>query len=222
MVVPLILTQKLPAMAQAALQGLGTASWAGLAELHARGERETFERRVVELTSLTSVLAIASLLPIAAFNRPFVALWVGPNHYGGQWMTLFATMNIFLFSLLSLWGWVFSGTAEVRRVVRPLVIQTLCNVVASVLLTKPLGPVGPLVGTFIGFTAVTAWYFPVQLHRTFGIGLPKLVWAVSKPVILGLPFGIALWLFERNYRPYGWFALSGEMLLSALLYLGLA
>jgi len=222
MVVPLILTQKLPAMAQAALQGLGTASWAGLAELHARGEREIFERRVLELTSLTSTLAVASLLPIAAFNRPFVSLWVGPAHYGGQWMTLFAVLNIFLLSLFSLWGWVFSGTGEVRRVVRPLVLQTLFNLVASILLTKPLGPVGPLIGTFIGFTAVTAWYFPVQLHRTFGIAIPKLLQAVGRPVVLGVPYVIALWLFERSYRPQGWFALAGEMLLAGLLYLAMA
>ena len=221
-VVPLILTQRLALMAQGQLQGVGNASWAGLAELHARGERDTFQRRVVELTGLTCVLAIACLVPIAAFNRPFVALWVGEGRYGGQWMTLFAGMNAFLLSLLSLWGWVFTGTGEVRRVVRPLVIQTLFNFAASVLLTKPLGAVGPLVGTFIGFMGVTVWFLPLQLRQTFGISARKLLAVVAKPVALGVPYVIGLWLFERNHAPTGWFELGGEMLASALLYLALA
>lgn len=221
-VVPLILTQRLAVMAQGQLQGVGNASWAGLAELYARGEKDTFQRRVIELTGLTCVLAIACLVPIAAFNRPFVALWVGENRYGGQWMTLFAGMNAFLLSLLSLWGWVFTGTGEVRRVVRPVVIQTLFNFVASVLLTKPLGAVGPLVGTFIGFMSVTAWVFPLHLRRTFGFSVRKLFAAVVKPVALGVPYVVGLWLFERLHAPDNWFELGGEMLVSALLYLALA
>jgi O-antigen/teichoic acid export membrane protein len=222
MVVPLILTQRLAAVAQGQLQGISAASWAGLAELYSRGERDTFQRRVVELTSVNCVLAIACLVPIAVFNCTFVSMWVGASRFGGQRMTLFAVMNAFLSSLLSLWGWVFIGTGAVRRIVRPLLLQTLFNFAASVLLTKPLGAVGPLIGTLIGFTVVTAWYLPVQLHRTFGISARKLVAAVAKPVVLGVPYVIGLWLFERTHHPSGWIALAGEMLLAALLYLALA
>jgi O-antigen/teichoic acid export membrane protein len=222
MVVPLVLTQRLLLMAQGQLQGLGNASWAGLAELYSRGETDIFRRRVVELTNLTTIFAIAVLLPITAFNRPFVSLWVGPNHYGGQWMTLFAMLNAFLLSLISLWGWVFTGTGEVRRIVWPLIWQTIFNFGASVLLTRIVGAVGPLIGTFIGFIAVTAWFIPWQLHKTFGVSARQLVAAVAKPVALGIPYVIALWLFERRYAPSSWFELCGEMLAAALVYLALA
>ncbi len=219
MVVPLILTQKLSSLAQSQLQGLGNATWAGLAELHARGEHDTFERRVVELTSITSILGVASLAPIAAFNGRFVSLWVGPSRYGGELMTLFAVLNPFLLSLISLWGWVLTGTGEVRRFVRPLIAQTLFNFMASVLLTKPFGAVGPLIGTFIGFTTVTVWYLPLELRRAFHIDLGRLTKAVVLPLALGIPYGAGLWLWVSWYTARGWWDLIGEMLLAAVVYL---
>ena len=222
MVVPLVLTQRLLLMAQGQLQGLGNASWAGLAELYSRGETDTFRRRIIELTSLTTIFAVAVLLPIAAFNRPFVSFWVGPSHYGGQWMTFFAMLNAFLLSLISLWAWVFTGTGEVRRIVWPMVLQTVFNFGASVLLTRIAGPVGPLIGTSVGFVAVTVWFIPWQLHKTFGISARQLVAAVAKPVTLGIPYVVALSLFERSHVPSGWFELGSEMLAAALVYLGLA
>src|SRR5258708_12649971 len=125
LVVPLVLTQRLLLMAQGQLQGLGNASWAGLAELHSRGETETFRRRVIELTSLTTIFAVAVLVPIAAFNRPFVYLWVGPSHYGGQWMTLFALLNAFLLSVMSLGSCVFIGTGDAQQPILPIALQHL-------------------------------------------------------------------------------------------------
>jgi hypothetical protein len=137
-------------------------------------------------------------------------------------MTLFSVFNASLLAILSLWGWIFTGTGEVRRVVRPLLSQTALNLDASVLLTRPLGPVGPLVGTFVGFMAVTSWFLPLELHRTFGVEVAKLVRAVVQPVLLGAPYGVGLWLLARWHSPRGWLELGMEMLLSATVYLALA
>jgi O-antigen/teichoic acid export membrane protein len=137
-------------------------------------------------------------------------------------MTLFSVFNAFLLAIISLWGWVFTGTGEVRRVVRPLVSQTVLNFFASVLLTRPLGAVGPLVGTFVGFVAVTAWFLPLELHRTFGVELMQLTKAVFAPILVGAPYGVGLWLLARWNMPRGWLELGVEMLLGAAVYLVLA
>jgi O-antigen/teichoic acid export membrane protein len=222
MIVPLILTQKLTSAAQVQLQGIGNASWAGLAELYERGERDIFERRVIDLTSLTCILGMASLVPIAAFNERFVSLWVGSNRYGGDLMTLFAALNPFLLSLISLWGWVLTGLRQVKRFVKPLIFQTLINFVVSVFLTKRVGPVGALIGTSVGFLGVTIWYLPLELRRTFGIKISGLIKAVFAPLGLAIPYGTGLWFFARWHAPRGWLDLAGAMLVSALTYLGLA
>jgi O-antigen/teichoic acid export membrane protein len=222
MIVPLILTQKLTSAAQVQLQGIGNASWAGLAELYERGERDTFERRLIDLTSLTCILGMASLVPIAAFNERFVSLWVGSNRYGGGLMTLFAALNPFLLSLISLWGWVLTGLGQVKRFVRPLVFQTLINFISSILLIKKVGSVGALIGTFTGFVSVTIWYLPLELRRAFGIKTSGLIKAVFPPLGLAIPYGTGLWFLARWHAPRGWLELAGEMLVSAVIYLGLA
>src|SRR5262249_45498334 len=47
-VVPLYVTQRLTVLVQSQLQGIGTASWVGLAALHAQGQLQVFNRRLVE------------------------------------------------------------------------------------------------------------------------------------------------------------------------------
>ena len=90
----LFFTQRLAVAAQSLLQGVGGATWAALAELHARGEREIFNRRLIELTGVVGVLSAAALGPIVAYNHHFFALWVRPGlAYGGDLVIAVAAAN---------------------------------------------------------------------------------------------------------------------------------
>ena len=64
LVTTLFATQRLAALCQGQVQAVGNATWAGLAQLHARGETETFNRRVVELSRLIVLLSAACLVPV--------------------------------------------------------------------------------------------------------------------------------------------------------------
>ena len=123
----LYVTARLPSLAQVQLQAIGAASWAGLAELHAQRAYDTFNRRLVELTTLVAVLGIAGLGPIAAYGRPFFLLWMRGKTvtFGGEAVVIIASVNAFLLGLFSLWGWCFAGTGQVRRLVVPAVVATV-------------------------------------------------------------------------------------------------
>src|SRR5262249_17783462 len=118
-------TQRLASLCQTVLQGIGGATWAALAELHARGERQTFNPRLVELTRLVAILGAAALAPAVAYNRAFVKLWLGPDGpdftYGGDLVIAVAAVNVVLLAEQSLWAWCFSATGNVRYVVVPAV-----------------------------------------------------------------------------------------------------
>ena len=75
---PFFLTQQLTALAQFQLRGFSQATWAGLAELYARGDEVRLRMRVLELTGVVSGLSLAALTPIGAYNRFFVHL-CGPR-----------------------------------------------------------------------------------------------------------------------------------------------
>ena len=222
LVVPLYFTQRLAVLVQSQLQAIGSASWAGMASLHARGQLQTFNRRLIELTTAVAVLGLAVLMPIVAYNRHFIGRWVGDQHYGGDLLTLVAACNAFLLSVTTLWDWCFGGTGRVARLVPMSLIATAVNVILSIVLTCWLGPICPLLGTFFSLGLCTMWYLPLLLHKTFQTPLRPLIMAVMQPLVWGLPYGGLLWRFARQHEPWGWIGLASEMAAATLLFLALA
>ncbi|MBI4541911.1 MAG: polysaccharide biosynthesis C-terminal domain-containing protein [Gemmatimonadetes bacterium] len=218
-VVPLFLTQRLLALAQVQLAGVGNASWAALAELHALDRRDVFNARLLELTRLVAALSIATVVPIAAYNHHFVARWVGDGHFGGDLVTAVAAVNAYLVPLLSLWGWCFGGTGQVGVLVPVAVVGAALNLAASVIFTRWLGIAGPLLGTLVALLTTSAWYLPRQLRRSFGTELGALLRAVMMPLAWSAPVAAALVWVARAHEPPGWPALGAEMVGSALLLL---
>ena len=222
----LFVTQRLAALAQAQLQGIGAASWAGLAELHAQGRTDVFNRRLVELTRLVAVLGVAALAPIVAYNRRFFELWMlarmGPQGYGGDAVAAVAAFNALVLAVVSLWNWCFSGTGQVHRVAGASALGAAINLAASVALTRSLGVVGPLLGTTIAYLSIQAWVLPLLLRRTFGTPLGPLLRAVALPLAWGLPYAAALSWLARSHPPRGWPGLAAAMALAALGFLAFA
>lgn len=222
-VTTLVLTQRLAVLAQAQLQGIGGAAWAGLAELHARGELATFRRRLVELTNLVAILGVAILGPIVAYNRYFFALWVPSQSYGGDLVVLVAAANAMLLGLSSLWNWCFVGTGQVRRVLPLVVAASVLNLAASVSLTWWLRSItGPLLGTTLAFLTIDLWFMPLLLRKIFGVSLRALAGAVAIPLAWGLLYTSGLWWLAHMHRPWGWLGLAAETGLAALGFLALA
>lgn len=216
-VTTLFFTQRLPVLAQSLLLGVGTAIWAPLAELHARSEHEAFNRRLVELSRLVALLSVVGLGPIVAYNRHFVAAWMGPDFaYGGDAIAILAALNAFLLAQLSLWGWCFSATGQTGRVVVPSIVAAVVNIVASIVLTRRLGVVGPLLGTTLAFVTVSLWSLPWLLHRVFDTSIAALAQAVAVPLAWGLVYTSGLWWVTHHHEPYGKLGLALEMALAAL------
>jgi len=218
-VVPFFVTQRLAMLAQRELQGIGNASWAALAELHARGELKTFNQRLIELTTLVTVLGVACMVPLAAYNRHFVTLWVGPARYGGQALTIIASLNAILLATFSLWGWCVSGTGQIGEMSNAMVIQATINLTLSIILTERLGSLGPVLGTFVSFMAVSVWYLPLLLRRLFGTSLKELIGAIAAPLELGLPYAAIVWWVAEVHEAGGLLKTASEIGVAALLYL---
>jgi O-antigen/teichoic acid export membrane protein len=222
MVVPFFVTQRLATLAQAQIQGIGNATWAALADLHAKGERQKFNARLIELTRLVAVMGLTFMIAIAAYNPYFIKFWVGQDRFGGEGVSLLAASNGFFLGLLSLWGWCFSGTGNVAKLVKPAIVASGLNFVVSLVSTRFFGMIGPLLGSFVAFVSVSLWWSPLLLRQVFGTSLRQLFFAVAKPLGVGIPYAIAVYWFARSHTPWGWFGLGAEMGLTALLYLAIA
>ncbi len=219
LVVPFFITQRLAALLQRELQGIGNASWVALTELYARGQTAGFNSGLIELTKLVAILAVAALVPIVAYNRYFVTMWVGERRYGGDLLTALAGLNAFLLALVSLWCWCIAGTGHVVEMVPGMLAQTVLNLALSLVFTIKFGLIGPVLGTLTALVLVSTWYIPMLLRRLFNISLMDLATAALVPVASAAPFSGVIWLMSRALPPRGWCEMSSEMILAALGYL---
>jgi O-antigen/teichoic acid export membrane protein len=218
----LFFSTRLPQMAQQQLVAVGNASWAGMADLHHRGEHETFRRRLLELFQLVAILGVAAVGPIAAYHRQFLALWVGPDLDGGDLVALAAGANALLVPLVSLSGWCVAGTGRVRMLAGPSLISAALNLSSSIVLAYFVGVAGPLLGTTATILGFGLWYQVWLLHRVFGVPLAGLARSVGLPLGLGLPYVAAWWWLAASQGRLGWLGLAAQMAASACGFLALA
>lgn len=209
-VVPFFLTQRLAQLAQWQLQSIGNSTWAGLVQLYAQGQTDKFCSRLMELTALVSGLGAAVLGPLAAYNRHFIMLWVGPGSYAGEWVNAIACINIWIWAIISLWCWPISGSGRIGTWLPYAIAFSAVNISVSVIATYLAGTPGPLIGTLTAFLAVHCWALPRVLGRLFHESL-RSIW---KPAIAqltwGLPYSLVLWVLARTHTPRGWMGLVAE------------
>lgn len=188
-VMPFVLTQRLIQLATAQTLALGSATWAGLAELYHRGETAVFHRRVADVARYTVVIAAAGVLPAAVWGRSFVRLWVGEEFYAGDLVTALTAAAAVLQALAALFGWLFAGTGKPGRLVRWAVANAGLNVSLSVTATYFVGLPGPLLGTAAAHLLVGSWWFPRALRREFGLPPGLLGKAVVGPLLAAAVYG---------------------------------
>ena len=205
-VVPFFLTQRLAQVVQMQIQGIGNATWAGLVELHTQGHSTRFCARMIDLTSLVSGVGLAILIPVAAYNRDFLSLWVGSRQYAGDWVTVIACVNAWLWSITSLWGWPISGAGYIAAWTPYAISFALINIGISIGATRLAGSAGPLIGTLAAFLLVHTWAMPQVLRQKFGEGLGQIWRPALVHLFWAVPFAMRFGgcptarLPERGYR----------------------
>jgi O-antigen/teichoic acid export membrane protein len=224
-IVPFLMTQRLAQLAQAQLQSIGSATWAGLAQLHGQEQHELFRVRLIELTRLVVMLGLIVLIPILAYNRAFVTLWVGEAQYAGITLTSIAVANAMMMAVISLWGWAFSGTGRMARLVPVSLVSASLNLAVSLSATWWLSHRdahralwGPVIGTSAACLLVLMPVMPMLLWRDFDVSPRKLVGAVAKPILLAIPYGSAVMWIALHHAPAHWATLALHMSLAGFLF----
>lgn len=219
MVVPFVITQRLASLAQGQLQGISMSTWAVLAEFDARKSYAEFNHHLINLTRLSVVLGLTILIPIAAYNVHFITLWMGAERFGGWGVTLLVACNSLMRGVMYLCEWCFTGTGNFARIVPFAVVGAIVNLGVSLVATHYLGIVGPLLGTFASLVFVSSWWMPKLLHKSFGTSPRQLIYEVTRPLAIGIPYGaIVIWI-AVHHKPWGWLGLMSEMTCVAFVFL---
>jgi O-antigen/teichoic acid export membrane protein len=226
-IVPFLMTQRLGQIVGNQLTAVGSASWAGLIQLYTRGERELFHDRFIELNQLVMSLGLCALIPIVVYNHAFVALWLGESSYGGLALTAIAALNALVLAINSLWGWLFGGTGQLARLVPVALASAALNLVVSVGFTWALSSRdphramwGPLIGTASALLVVNVPLVPTLMRRHFEVPVGRLASALAKPLLLAIPFAVALSWVDARLPPHGWVQLAASMSSAGAVFAG--
>ncbi len=217
-IVPFVMTQRLATLAQTQLQSVALSTWAALAELYASDRRQDFNARLVELTQLIVVIGLTLMIPIAAYNRHFIMLWMDEARFAGRGVTLLVVCNGILRSVLYLWEFCFTGTGHIRQVVPLAISGMILNVTVSIVATQHFGMIGPLIGTLMSSIILYSWWLPKLLQKTFGTSPTALALAIVRPLVVGVPYGALVVWFADQHTPFGWLGLATEMSAAAMLH----
>jgi O-antigen/teichoic acid export membrane protein len=168
-VTPFFLTQRLAQIMQQQLQHVSNSTWPALGELYYKNQKDTLNKRILELTEIIAWLSGISLGALVISNKSFMYLWTGGSTYSGDITTILACVNGGLFAICSLWGWCFAAVNRTEKIVPIYFVQALVNVIGSFVFTYWIGLNGPLIGTFLGFGVVTVWWQGIVICEIFEI-----------------------------------------------------
>ncbi|MBC7430414.1 MAG: lipopolysaccharide biosynthesis protein [Bacteriovorax sp.] len=221
-VVPFFVTQKLPQLVQTQLLNIGNSTWSTLGAIYHSNDMPLFNKRLIELTKITSVFGSAFLLCIYIFNHAFISLWTGEGEYAGRLFTLIACLNAFFLPILALWGWCFNFSQLVDKISKAMWVQAGTNIILSVLLTKYFGAIGPITGTLITYIFVTTFWLSFLLRRHFNTSLLRLHLSWILPLAFA---GFAGKLLEMNgglIEVHGWFQFAFKGGVVGVIFLSLS
>lgn len=225
-VTSLFLTQRIITLGGGQVNGLATASWPALIELHAKGETVAFERRLSELTTLLITLGITLTGTLAAYNRHFMQLWVGAAYDGGSLLAFFTALSTITFGFVCLFAWVIDMQGDTRLRLRVSTIGSVLNLLFSVLAVRLVGVPGVALGTLAAYLCTDAWFCPTIVCRRYGVRPRAIAGAITRAVLFGVPWATGVWIIASlHVPPFRWVGLlleEGLIGLASLAYCWLA
>jgi O-antigen/teichoic acid export membrane protein len=207
-VTPYALTSKLAVLLSVTIAGkLPDAAFPALSQMFAAAEYSRLRHVAVRLTGYAVRLAVVASLFVAVANRQFIALWLGPEHYGGAWLNAVFVYWVLQDTVSRGMVPIVLASGDLRKWAAVSIAEAAINLGASLLLVGPLGLVGVALGTSIGKTLTTAWYLPYVICQKIDLPLRTFVsQAILLPVLRSLP-GVLLVVLTSMMLPRtsGWF-----------------
>lgn len=104
---------------------------------------------------------------ILLWNRSFIYLWVGEQHYSGFWANLLMVLMIVQLIFIRNDSYVIDLTLQLREKVIMAVVAAVISIGLSALLIPRLGIAGLCLGMIVGRLALTISY-PIVINRQLG------------------------------------------------------
>jgi O-antigen/teichoic acid export membrane protein len=197
------------------------ATTSGLGGLIGQGEYERAAEIRNDLVTLTWLFVTIVGATILMWNRSFVALWVGEEHYAGLWANVLIVCVMAQTAFIRGDAFVIDAALRPRPRVIVTAIAAVLTLAATLALTPIFGIAGLCAGILLGRlpqTLAYPWLVASSLRRERAIALTR---AVRQLGVMALIFVGAAWLGQRVTAPH-WLEWAAASAVTAAVVFGLA
>jgi len=198
------ISQRVISIAGNFLMGISGATWAAMGELYNSGESERFEEMFFKISKFIAVISAIVSIPLIFMSQSFVGLWVGDHLFVDNIFIIVAVINLFVQSLLTFWGWCFTVTHKVHRLVKLQIISTIVNIAFSILFTFKFGHLGPILGTLFSYITVFLWWMMWHLKSEFKFDYLGLLKTFVPSLLYISSLSILLYRYFDKFYTDGW------------------
>jgi O-antigen/teichoic acid export membrane protein len=210
------ITQRLISVLGTVISSFGDASWAGLAELRAANRHDLFEQRLLELVRTFLGAGLCLLATFAAFNSHFVKLWVGPQYYAGNAVTVLTAAQTIIVGYFMIFGLLVDMSGDTRYRVTVALPGAALNLALSIFLGRKLGLYGITLATVIAYLAGEAWFSPYLACTRYGISGRRLIRETLRSLALSAPWVAAVWwAADRPWHGHGWTSFAASFAIAS-------
>jgi len=143
------------------------AAMPGLGALIGRGELPRAAAARAELLTLTWLFAITVGTVVLTWNRAFIGLWVGPEHYAGQWIDLLVVLATVQSAFIRTDSYIIDAALQPRARTTVGAAAAAITIAAGIVLTHLWGLPGLCISIITG-RAVQSIAYPVLAHKHLG------------------------------------------------------
>ena len=162
------MTQKGPGLLRMFIDRVSHSAMPSLSAIHAGSGADRSGRSAALLLRAVIWLAIPAAVGVLLFNRTFVGLWVGRQHYAGDVATAIIALTVVamglevtLTNLATAFG-LFQANGRIQ------LVKSVLSCVFAVFLARSLGIRGVLAGPLVAGACTTWWLLPRLVSQACG------------------------------------------------------
>lgn len=171
-------------------------------DLAARNDQDGIKELLIVSTKYMLLIALPASAVFFVMGGDFITLWMGPSFAGSATILTILTIATLAHLIEMPADTILLGLGKHRVVAGFLFLQSIINLILSVMLVRAFGIKGVALGTaipMIGFTSIAmVVYFRNHLRISLGEYLRR---SMPLPVLVQVPFVVLLLLLKRYSPP---------------------
>lgn len=186
----------------------------------ARGDKDQLRKILVAGNRACALIIFPITAVLIILGKSVIEAWVGARYVAASYpvlVVLAIPMTCALSQAAS--TRILYGMAKHRSMAWVTLMESIANLILSIMLIRPFGIVGDAAGTAIPLFCTSLYFMPRHLCRLLGIRIRTFLReAYSLPILLVMPFVAALLLMRRWFVAHTYMEVAFQILVCLVPY----